>query len=417
MEGTPKKYINFGCGDATQFILELYKFLNDKHMCFLSGAFVFDNDDDSLYNTLIYGNTETKCDQVNIRSISKTHKQFQDHEKFKQQKTLSGPGPNPKENVDLSISESSQIEKPANYTYDQFLYGLCNDECNIRNFNNCKQNDEDCIKEEKEYCDDLSRRLRRGVILFHRFLITLKNEDNDFTTIRTANYLFLKLEEYPLSSSASSFASHALKFAKGTKETIFANRREDKGDFNKKRINWDLQQVISYLREKNKDDAFIQYVIKKIEFFNKYVRSLNEMYIPNELLFEILSENLIKPTKAKEGRLVEPSSKSRPKGPQSAPVGGRRSFVNADDHRTASLPISSSFQSEQLPNVSLQSRQSSGHDEMSAMRRRFKRLQSPLRQEQLEISISRPEGAQTAPGRQRSSVNADKAQEQLEISV
>ena len=167
-----QKYINFGCGDASTFIGELYKFLNDKSMCFLSGTFVFDNDNNSLFNSLLYGKDRQICAHIRNRLVGqKSHKTFYNPQKFKTRK-----------NSDESTKDKILLIKPDNdNTHKQFektitfgahLYELCQKECIKRNFTNCETpSSEECIKNNTDFCTSIDQ--RKGVILFYHFKVNL----------------------------------------------------------------------------------------------------------------------------------------------------------------------------------------------------------------------------------------------------
>lgn len=281
--------MEFGCKDLRNFIEKIYDFLDENDICFLSGSFVFDDQNDKLFTSFVKGHRVSRnCGGLTSRMFSKTHDVFMKQKEFANARAGSG--------MEYQISRNTQtIQRNRDITPP--LTFLCDKKCRL------DPRPEDCNPHNEE---------AKGIAMFYPFEV---QRVGDFTE-KPIKYMFMKLEGHTTSLAhpleASAHVAQYFKRAGGhVKKMTHPKRREDDAKvagYGQQ----DLENMITYFVREGATDEQIARVEAKIMFYNQNIRTANEMYIPSELLDIILYK---KPTPAQKfksaGKAVMAMSKLR----------------------------------------------------------------------------------------------------------
>ena len=264
---TEKTYKGQTC-KTSEIIKNIYNTINKN--CFLHGAFVFEDEKGLLLNALTH-NCGVNRWRKSLRDEI-THNTFMNEDKFRKLGRNSI--------LDTEFLTSMKLYYPdANlwkyYQYENFIKNeggntetlkyLCNPRCN---------------EEEKlEECTD-DRKAPKKVMLFYPFRVKSLKKNI------TKRYLYLKLESSPAIS-----VEHAIEAAEAYTTDVKDNsgypRRRER--LRKKETSYDDKLRIA-------DNEFYEYLNltsndkEDIRFYNKFVRSHNELFIPQSITNRIIKE-------------------------------------------------------------------------------------------------------------------------------
>lgn len=262
---TEKMYKGQTC-KTSEIIQKIYNIINKN--CFLHGAFVFEDENGLLLEAFTY-----KCGVDRWRvSVGEniTHNTFMNEKKFNQLRHNSM--------LDTEFLKSMKIYYPdANiWRYYQYENLIKNEGRNAETLNYlCNPK---CNKDEKlEECTD-DRKAPKKVMLFYPFRVTAENI--------TKRYLYLKLE-----SSQSISLEHALEAAEAyttdVKDNSGYHRRRERLRGEKESYERELRiidnEFYDALKLGSKD-------IENIKFYNAFVRSHNELFIPQSITNTLIKE-------------------------------------------------------------------------------------------------------------------------------
>jgi hypothetical protein len=282
--------VKFEC-KSEEFIQILYQILRQgRDNCFTEGAFVISDENGKVLKLL----TKTCLDDTvkdkiqydnNYRSsffgvIS--HDSFLNSSQFNKGKVGI-------KLYDQFLIDKGLLEEGYTYnTYKQFenpikdknhkpksLQFLCNPICNEQ--------------KEREECIE-ARRNTKNVILFYPFVVE-KDEGMGFKVFK--QYLYLKLEEHPyISVSHGKEALYAYTSPVFEDESGFDRRRErfagGKGE-HKYKQNLRIKDFNFYKEFFVKNDQELSKLQTELEFYNNFVRSNDEFYVPQTMTNDIIS--------------------------------------------------------------------------------------------------------------------------------
>jgi hypothetical protein len=247
------------------FIIGLFSFLKNFDMCFLSGSFIFEDNNNKLFNLLTYGyinNTDEICEKD--KALAKPHITITHNEVYKKEGVTSAESC-------FSLSRTSSL-------FESLTHKKCED-------NKCFKMELIFYNKLQYLCDVFSSSLsetnisHKQVILYYRFRYNGRI------------YLFVKLEENPMNS-----LGHLKKFMDKKRTDTYDKRRENENSP-------PYEDVL-----KDKDDKFYKLLLDKtqnkepiferIDEYNRLLRTGRELFIfeeLKELLFgKLLSINLRK---------------------------------------------------------------------------------------------------------------------------
>lgn len=270
------------------FILKLYELLIDTDSCFLEGAFVFADPDNKLFNLL------TRMCEPNVfrKGFGEyiTHDIFLKNSKFQKLVKKFNRG---NTTIDMKELEGLTLYDPSAKVFKYFMYEndiknlksqmtslsyLCNPDCNDEKY--AKNNQKECRE---------SRKKTKAVILFYPFKV-LREEGNKKIEQK---YIYLKLEHtHSISLAHLVEAYHAYMYPKKEDDSGYPYRRER--TINDSEINYkeELRDIDSefYSNDLTHDRKNIKMIQDEVKFYNNFVRSNDEMFIPSSVLDIILEE-------------------------------------------------------------------------------------------------------------------------------
>lgn len=262
---TEKTYKGQTC-KTSEIIREIYNTINKN--CFLHGAFVFEDENGILLNALTHN-----CG-VNRWRISVgdeiTHNTFMNEKKFRQ---LSH-----KSILDTEFLTSMKLYYPsANvWRYYQYENFIKNEGGNIETLNylcNPKCNDDETLEE----CTS-DRKAPKKVMLFYPFRVKATNI--------TKRYLYLKLESEPAISVEHALEA-AVAYTTDVKDNSGYPRRRERLRKNESSYDHELSVRDNQFYDSlnlTEDDK------KNIIFYNAFVRSHNEFFIPQSITNRLIKE-------------------------------------------------------------------------------------------------------------------------------
>ena len=263
--------MDFGCNEFANFIEKLYDFFNETEMCFLSGSMVFDNDGQWLYRSLMKGHRLTKnCSNVSSRFSSSSHLSFLKQSEFKEARDAIG-----------GTEEYMIRDSPSAKQYDKkigrYLTYLCDKRCRAT------PTPPDCLPGDRE---------PKGIGMFYPF--SLVKSDDQTVSI---DYLFMKLEQYETSPThpinATKHLGHYFQRRRGHEKVMtHPKRREDDKLVVPENATNDFDIMVKYYTDHGATEDQVEQLKEKITFFNKNVRTRNEVYVPSEILGIILKTKL-----------------------------------------------------------------------------------------------------------------------------
>lgn len=243
------------------FLIKLYKFLNDKDICFDKGAFIFELPDNST------GIINTVYKFAEPRMLAKTHNYFENTNNHSKAKLCQRATPN-----------NCPTDSPIKITSEQ------QKEINMNFISTCKRCQEDGCK----YINNVDK----GVALMYRFTV-VKNAVSK-------TYMYLKLEEHSTTGSILTTINHGIQAVNRylVKNDIEqSSRREDSyKDYQKVKkeslfseetntiVNKDNKKLISHIEDETARNA----LISKINEYTQYLRTGRELFIPNEIFTHII---------------------------------------------------------------------------------------------------------------------------------
>jgi hypothetical protein len=273
------------------FILKLYELLIDTDSCFLEGAFVFSDPDNKLFNLL------TRMCEPNIfrKGFGEyiTHDIFLKNTKFQKLVKKFNRG---NTNIDMKELEGLTLYDPNSRVFKYFMYEndiknlksqikelsyLCNPNCN----------DEKYAKNNKNECRE-SRKKTKAVILFYPFKVVREEENKKIEQ----KYIYLKLEHtHSISLAHLVEAYHAYLYPKKDDDSGYPYRRERTINDSETNYKKELQTIDSKfynddLTHGRKGIQNIKVIQDEVKFYNNFVRSNDEMFIPSSVLDIILEE-------------------------------------------------------------------------------------------------------------------------------
>lgn len=235
------------------FVKNLFTFLKEKNMCFLSGTIIFQDNNNELFNFLTFNKkTNNNCDgkvKSTKAHITTTHKNVYDK-------------------INVTSAEICVEKFLSNSTK---LFDLCtkNNTCFKMEYVLNNKINYLCDQETKWKSINPNNISTKRVILYYRFKIDDKT------------YLFFKLEEYSMEDS-----NHVLTLINKNRHDTYHKRRENEIDYEK-----DLKHIddIFYENQLNKLNEEIFNSIKdEIDFYNLNLRTGRELFIYEELKQELL---------------------------------------------------------------------------------------------------------------------------------
>lgn len=259
--------MDFGCNEFADFIEKLYDFFNDTGMCFLSGAIIFDNEDQWLYRSLMQGYRPDKtCKNVSVRTKAGTHRSFITQDDFRRDRRMAGA-----ETSEYMIRNPSRVRQYDKTLKPPLTY-LCDKGCRLN------QDTLACMPGNKE---------PKGIAMFYPF--TVINAANREISIE---YLFMKLEQYATSVTrpveASKHMGHFIARKLGHKKKMSHEARREDDPINYENESRDKEAIIAYYISNGATGNQVSQLEQKIDFFNRNVRVGNEVYVPSEILELIL---------------------------------------------------------------------------------------------------------------------------------
>ena len=237
------------------FIESLFKLLNDNNYCFLRGAFVFEDDEEYLFNLLTIGsiikNKFKECKKItrDRGTICFTsHNDFLVNKKFQKKR---------KGNNSIYKIDDEYTKKKLTYYYTiPPLKSISMYEKIINQGYLIK-----CKDEEKLF----------NVILFYPFKLKEVNKI----------FLYLKLEESRCFSLNHMFNY----FISKKKDKSILNIRREKDIYTVKLYKKDIQFYKNIIKKYyNNDSEIKKKIIKSVEDYNENIRIGAEFFIPNKIL-------------------------------------------------------------------------------------------------------------------------------------
>lgn len=237
------------------FVTILHRLLRKHEACFHYGSFVFQDNDQKLFNLLLKGSkypskNTSNCDNISYRvsPISKflTHTIFMFNQKFSKRVANN-------KNCEIDVKFRDNVSKKLKvwFSYEKDVYG--DDLCGI-----CKITKKGCQSPKK-------------IILFYPFRIITK-EGEKYT------FLFLKLEtESMLSIKHIKGAIHSYVLKNSDRDPEKANdilnkRREHSKTYDFDKQDTELYEELLLMKDEQSKQS--------IEFYNDCVRGGNELFIP-----------------------------------------------------------------------------------------------------------------------------------------
>lgn len=266
------------------FIESLYNVLRKgtENNCFLEGAFVISDQDggvlDALTNSCLNDNGNLANTYRSSLAGIITHDVFMNKTRFREIHAGS--------KLDIEYLKQQNILVPGFYynTYNQYENDIRNENhkvkqveflCNPR----CRQNPQlaECLE---------SRRKTKRIILFYPFAVVKNAPLPENEEVR--RYIYFKLED-----SHAISASHAVS---ASMAYLAPSQADNSGfDYRRERITRsDEDRYKTRLRDKDERFYYRLYNIDRnntdIRFYNDYVRSNDEFYIPQQMTNDILSQ-------------------------------------------------------------------------------------------------------------------------------
>jgi hypothetical protein len=270
------------------FILKLYELLIDTDSCFLEGAFVFSDPDNKLFNLL------TRMCEPNVfrKGFGEyiTHDIFLKNSKFQKLVEKFNRG---NTSINMEELEGLTLYDPNARVFKYFMYEndiknlksqitklsyLCNPNCNNEKY--AKNNDNECRE---------SRKKTKAVILFYPFKV-LREEGNKKIEQK---YIYLKLEHtHSVSLAHLVEAYHAYMYPKKEDDSGYPYRRERTINDSETNYKKELRDIDSkfYSDDLTHGRKSIKIIQDEVKFYNNFVRSNDEMFIPSSVLDIILEE-------------------------------------------------------------------------------------------------------------------------------
>lgn len=272
------------------FILKLYELLIDTDSCFLEGAFVFADPDNKLFNLL------TRMCEPNVfrKGFGEyiTHDIFFKNSKFQKLVKKFNRG---NTNVDMKELEGLTLYDPNARVFKYFMYEndiknlksqmtslsyLCNPDCNDQKY--AKNNQKECRE---------SRKKTKAVILFYPFKVVREEENKKIEQ----KYIYLKLEHtHSVSLQHLVEAYHAYMYPKKDDDSGYPYRRERTIDDSEINYKEELRNIDSEFYNNDlthgRKSINVRVIQDEVNFYNNFVRSNDEMFIPSSVLDIILDE-------------------------------------------------------------------------------------------------------------------------------
>jgi len=266
------------------FIQRLYNILRQgkNNNCFLEGSFVISDQDGRVFESLTNTCFSKEGNPLNTMRHSVggviTHDSFLNPDSFKNVHRGS--------RLDLEFLAQRNISKIDQYfkSFNQYendirdinagiteLTFLCNPECNL----------DPTLQE----CIETRKKVKR-IILFYPFMV-VKNDPNPSKEIRK-RYVYLKLED----SHALSL-SHVLSAIQAYTNPVSSD--SSGFDYRRERVKRsDEDRYKSFLKEKDQSFYYDLFSIGRnnegVKFYNDYVRSNDEFFVPQEMTNRIFDE-------------------------------------------------------------------------------------------------------------------------------
>jgi hypothetical protein len=266
---------------SERFIQRLYDVLRrGRDNCFLEGAFVISDDNGKVFQAL----TDTCFDEErkslntmrnSVGSI--THDVFMNPGNFRNVHRGS--------RLDLDFLATNGITSLGRFynSYSQYENDIRDSRANVKELTflcnpECKQDPS------QEQCIDSRRKVKR-VILFYPFMV-IKNAIRNVDEVKK-RYIYFKLEDsHAISLSHAMSAAQAYISPVSSDDSGFDYRRERTTKQDEERYKTRLRQ---------KDERFYYDLFRigrnneNVRFYNDYVRSNDEFFIPQEMTNEIIN--------------------------------------------------------------------------------------------------------------------------------
>jgi hypothetical protein len=260
-----------------QFFKDLFNMLAKKNNCFLTGSFVFEDNNDRLYNFLTFGNSDDgnigKCDKIG-KQIAQQHWSLKYMEVFKRNSRVISPD-------------------------------LCFEDGKLASYAGCKNNN--CLRLELTFDEDLDYLC--GEVNNEIFKETKKTCIYYQFWYDNRRYVFLKLLPVPFNSKEQHLGSlsSGIGYVKGIMGTRLTQFENDKKSQEQKKIDEATRnqtfpprdEVDAKYEYKNHDEIFYEELgtlkhkldekgnpdlndnsyLDSIKYYNAHLRTGNEMFI------------------------------------------------------------------------------------------------------------------------------------------
>jgi hypothetical protein len=272
------------------FILQLYSLLKNTESCFLEGAFVFADPENKLFYLL------TRMCEPNIfrKGFGEmiTHDIFLKNSKFEKLAKKLNRG-NVK--IDMKELEGFTLYDPKARVFRYFMYEndikkINNDPVELNYLCDPDCNDERYASNNKRECRE-SRKKPKSVILFYPFKVVREEGNNKIEQ----KYVYLKLEHtHAISLAHIVEAYHAYMYPKKEDDSGYPYRRERTVRDSEVMYKPELRDIDKnfYSNELTYDRNIqnIRIIKNEVNFYDKFVRSNDEMFIPSSVLNIIIDE-------------------------------------------------------------------------------------------------------------------------------
>ena len=247
--------------DEKRFINALYFLLKDNDYCFLRGSFIFEDNNEYLFNLLTIGKIFNNIDNIYKKECKKITRDrgticFTSHDYFLLDKKFQK-----KRKTNPTMYKIDDI-----YSKEKLMYKYTIPPLKSLSMYEKIINEHILLK-----CNDVENIFK--VILFYPFKIYNKNYEKKM--------LYLKLEEsrcFSISHISNDFQSKKIK----NKDSL--NLRREKDNYSIRLYKKDIIFYTDIINKYIKDDKIKKNIMNTVEDYNDNIRVGSEFFIPNEIL-------------------------------------------------------------------------------------------------------------------------------------
>jgi len=237
--------------DVVEFVKKLHGWLKTNEMCFLSGAYVFEDPEHRFYNIFAHGKDTEKCQKNQPLSDNVKEHNTTTHANYEK----------PPYSIETNCGRAEKYTFKQSYKLERNL-GELNFLCG----------DEEGHSENKE---------TKRVALFYPF-ITGKESG------KPTSYLYLKFEEHPMNS-----LSHVGTLLSQARHNTFPMRREGT-KYRKQYVEQYVESLDKKFYVESLDKEFYKKIgasIDKLDEYNRTMRSGSELFLSKEALDVFMNLN------------------------------------------------------------------------------------------------------------------------------